>query len=393
MPAQETLEHSEAGFDLYGPPAAGIVEMGQEAPEEGQPELARSFPRPGSVLAFPPRESRFTFSRAVEASGFSAVLVTLPGGSGEPLQRLSSGSVEDVLIRIPVLGAGDYRLDWSLVTSEGRVEGSVDFSIAEPLVAPGGGNHRHSTDDLFLESFASWAPRSALLLFAGVLLGLWRGSRSREESFADVLTLRASGALLAATSLFGVGAAVVEGLVRWGDHPLFAVLASDSVWVYLAATALGVVLGLSGRPGTPLLWSALLLGALVWSVGPFMQFRYGTAVPVLSFVLYSLAVLFSSEMLMALRGWVSAWRPAALVVASVSVSALLLVATAQTFSLIGAFAQRWSVQGPLSALAVVLSLVWLRVPPSAVRSRVLLAASLAVLVALGLWTPPPAPGL
>lgn len=384
------FELSWDAVDEVGEIFSGTRRVVFATPSEVEVRLGSSFPRPGSALSFPPRESRFSFTAEVDASDFSARLVTVRDGLEEDVQRLSSGRVQDVLLRIPVLSPGDYRIEWSLGAG---MSGSVPFSIAQPLVAAGGGNHRHSTDDLFIESFASWFPRASVLVLAGVLFGMGRRSRRVEPSFNDVMAVRVSGGVLAVLSLVGVASAAVEGLIRWGDHPLFAVLASDVVWVYLMASALGVVLGVSGRPGRFLTGSSLALAGLVWSVGPALQFRYGPAVPVVSLLLYLATVAFSSELYLSLRGAVRAWRPVAALWVSAALSSILLFATAQSMELRGAFASRFSVQVVVTLAALAVSLLWLRASSFPARLRYVLAAALLGAAALGLWVPPPAPGL
>lgn len=358
-------------------------------PEEAV--LSRSFPLHGRTLRFPPREARFSFSAPIDSSAFSVVLAE--DGAREPLQRLTSGSTSDVLVRIPVLGPGEYVLEWSL-SSGSYDSGAVRFSVAESLVAPGGGNHRHSTDDLFLESFASWFPRAALLAVSGVLLGVWRSSRRRERPiFADVAIIRAAGVALSLFSLVGVAVSAVEGLVRFGSHPLFSVLASDGVWVYMLALTLGAAIGITGKPGPALVLAPAALSLLVWSAGPAVQFRYGPAVPLLSLILYSLVVLFASELLMAFRGESPRWR-AVLVLALVALSsAMLLFATAQTFSVLGEFSWDWGWRWRGILGASVAALLWWRVRPASILLRVAVSVPVLVFAMLAVWTPPPAPGL
>lgn len=361
--------------------------------DDAPPSVTHSFPLPASELRYPPRESRIVFDRAFEVSGFSATLTRVSDGSTEQLQRLNSGRSDEALVRVPLLGPGSYRIDWS--SGAGGSQGSIPFSVSGSISAPGGGNHRHSTDDMYLESFRSWFPRAAIVALAGLMLGLHRRSRrSGEADFVTHVAPRLIGGASFLSASAGVVVSVVEGLVRFHDHPLEGVLAFDQVWAFVAAAAIGVFLLVAGPDTRASSAGMSVSAALVASVAPFMQFRYGALVPLVGLLSYAALLMFFASLPDAvLEPAASRTLPVLLAAAVAASSSALLFATAQTFDLLGNFAWEWSVRWRVMLLAASVTLVWWRMPRSRSLLFIAVTFALGVLAMLGIWMPPPAPGI
>jgi hypothetical protein len=145
----------------------------------------------------------------------------------------------------PTLGPGSYVLEWSVITLKGeRLTGEVAFTQLEPIVAPGGGNHRHGQLRIPFEK--------ELTTFARVLV---------VAGFALLFRRRGEGMLLP-------GVLAVGGLIHMAA---FLITASDTI------LTTGELLGrLDGWAAAAVLASAVLAAlartrgeraAAVWLAG------------------------------------------------------------------------------------------------------------------------------
>jgi hypothetical protein len=224
--------------------------------DSGLPQQVVSlWPSPGAELLFPNRESRISFRDRVDSRTFQGRILDATtgkvaiGDDGAPAlftrSTITATEALDVIGTYPTLGAGSYLLEWSVITLKGeRLTGEVAFTQLEPIVAPGGGNHRHGQLRIPFEK--------ELTTFARVLV---------VAGFALLFRRRGEGVLLP-------GVLAVGGLIHMAA---FLITASDTI------LTTGELLGrLDGWAAAAVLASAVLAAlartrgeraAAVWLAG------------------------------------------------------------------------------------------------------------------------------
>jgi|LauGreSuBDMM15SN_2_FD.fasta_scaffold03017_3 hypothetical protein len=227
------------------------------APESWKkPGIPKTWPSDGSSLWVPVREGRFSSDKPIDASTVSARLV---GGSvDEELTRLTKGNnVTSVLFKIPNLDPGTYTITWAHADKTEVTK----FEIQQPVLAPGGGNHRgHESNS----KPAPWPQRislGAVVLVGGLALlnlaGLW---------VIPLIMLSALGSIIALTASAVAFVGAYNG-AAFGDSPWATGFAAPGVWGFLiislvlAAMPLTRSLGTGGRLAGVGALSAVAAGA------------------------------------------------------------------------------------------------------------------------------------
>jgi hypothetical protein len=94
-------------------------------------KLQASDPKAGSVLAVAPKAVRLTFNEALEPS-FSKLAVVDAANAAVALKHseVDKANPKVMTVALPPLHAGQYRVQWSAVTSDGhRVKGEFGFGV------------------------------------------------------------------------------------------------------------------------------------------------------------------------------------------------------------------------------------------------------------------------
>jgi methionine-rich copper-binding protein CopC len=374
--------------------------------------LTDSWPREGVTLWVPPREGHLEFSAKVLSSSLALELRTADGDAvaNRTLERLTSEQyAEKVIFRIPGLGAGEYRIVWSVETETGaKLDGEIGFTVDEPLVAGGGQNHRHGENaHLYKDSAGEFTLRLIGLLPLILLAAAFQRSRRRGgPSRLDRFTVRLGGVLVVLVGVVQAIADVVAYVDEYHDYPLSAALAAPAVGVLpVALLAGGLCVALAPTTGRLLGVVALMvavnagLGHLTagwWAVLLYLLFvtLMGGFVMLGAGLLTALADSFRGrrdETRRSVRGVAAAWLLSGLA----SVGMLLL--HAKGFTLKQDFAAdllfRASVTGISLGLLVVGGFLMTRKFLVLRLLSLLPAVLLLGLTAALLWMPPPAAGL
>jgi methionine-rich copper-binding protein CopC len=95
------------------------------------PTLVGSTPKNGEALASTPHQIRILFSEPIE-SAFTHVKVV--GGAGKSIgiepARPDPTDAKAVVVQVPALAAGAYKVQWSALGRDGhRVKGEIAFSV------------------------------------------------------------------------------------------------------------------------------------------------------------------------------------------------------------------------------------------------------------------------
>ncbi|MFN3429720.1 MAG: copper resistance CopC family protein [Candidatus Sericytochromatia bacterium] len=101
------------------------------SPALAHARLIESEPAHRAALKAAPKQVRLTFNSLVEQR-FVRLTLTGAGGQAHPLIHAPKqpGQARVLVIPLPALRPGAYRLTWSVVSADGhRVEGAIAFSI------------------------------------------------------------------------------------------------------------------------------------------------------------------------------------------------------------------------------------------------------------------------
>jgi hypothetical protein len=113
--------------------------IGQQQPWK-KDGISQVWPADGVELWVPLREARYSTYKSIDAADVKAQITG--GAVDEELVRITKGAnVTSVSFRIPKLEPGKYSIRWS----EADSVKTTKFEVKEPILAPGGGNHRHET--------------------------------------------------------------------------------------------------------------------------------------------------------------------------------------------------------------------------------------------------------
>lgn len=94
-------------------------------------KLQKSTPANGATLSSAPSEFRFEYNEAIEPA-MSTVKVRGPGGKPVIVEKADVSKDDDkvLLVRMPTLTAGAYRVEWSTMGHDGhQTKGTVDFTV------------------------------------------------------------------------------------------------------------------------------------------------------------------------------------------------------------------------------------------------------------------------
>jgi hypothetical protein len=200
---------------LDAPPTAN---QQQSWKKEGIPSI---WPADEASLWVPIREARYSTDKPIDAADVRARITG--GVLDEELVRITKGNgVTSVLFRMPNLEPGTYSIAWT----EAGTTKTTQFELQQPVLAPGGGNHRH-------ESTTKGVPPAEKIALAFVVItgglallnvtGLWW------------IPLAVSSALGALTALI---ASIVAFVTAYGsaginDNAWATAFSSPGVWGFL----------------------------------------------------------------------------------------------------------------------------------------------------------------
>lgn len=173
-------------------------------------DIVSVWPSPGSELLFPIRESRVSFVQKVDTRTFRGRIFETASGKvavgidGTPAlftrATITATESRDVIGTYPPLAPGEYQLEFSVTSLEGEeLTGVVPFTQMEPIVAPGGGNHRHGEVRLPFEEQLTTVARG-LLILSFALLFRRRGAGPLLPALLAVAGVVYSAAFLVAAS-------------------------------------------------------------------------------------------------------------------------------------------------------------------------------------------------
>lgn len=94
-------------------------------------KLQNSTPANGATVTSAPSELRFEYNEAVEPA-MSSVKVIGPDGKSVAAEKaeVSKDSEKVLLVKVPVLSPGTYRVDWSTMGHDGHhTKGTVNFTV------------------------------------------------------------------------------------------------------------------------------------------------------------------------------------------------------------------------------------------------------------------------
>lgn len=107
---------------------AGALLLGSGPAASAHSLLLESSPAAGAVVA-PPVRVRLTFNNRIEKR-LSRIRLLDARGEGHPLVTLPDGPPERLEAEAPTLGPGAYRLEWSVLSTDGHlVSGAFPFRI------------------------------------------------------------------------------------------------------------------------------------------------------------------------------------------------------------------------------------------------------------------------
>ncbi len=94
-------------------------------------KLQKSTPANGATLSSAPIEFRFEYNEAIEPA-MSAVKVRGPDGKPVVVEKAEVSKDDDkvLLVKVPTLPAGAYRVEWSTMGHDGHhTRGTIDFTV------------------------------------------------------------------------------------------------------------------------------------------------------------------------------------------------------------------------------------------------------------------------
>ncbi len=93
-------------------------------------ELRRSVPAPGAVLVQAPARIELVFNERVQ---LTALRLHRSGGEEVVLPRRTLRAADSEMIALPPLAAGDYRVEWRIISADGHpAGGAIPFRILPP---------------------------------------------------------------------------------------------------------------------------------------------------------------------------------------------------------------------------------------------------------------------
>jgi methionine-rich copper-binding protein CopC len=93
--------------------------------------LLESVPASGATLTAPPRELMLRFNNRIEKSLSRVRLVDGQGAGGPLAVTAGDGAADRLIAALPPLGAGRWRVEWQVLSTDGHVvSGRFDFTLA-----------------------------------------------------------------------------------------------------------------------------------------------------------------------------------------------------------------------------------------------------------------------
>lgn len=252
-------------------------------------EIEKTWPSDGVSVVVPPREFKLELSEEVNTADHKAFIQKTGEESISELGKLTKGKSKETYFTTPILSPGEYTVTW--VTSIG--EKKTIFTIKEPIVAPGGGNHRHEFS-LEVKTLLDTVYTGIIFLVVFMLVANIRFKQSRLLALVlagIVTTLIVAGRTLYSTyeKSGGISGDFWEKLVGsgvWSQSLTIALLLcipfiyySASKWVLLPIAGLIAVAhygSAPGHPSIPYLETALTGGVLLILSGFILSFAHNT---------------------------------------------------------------------------------------------------------------------
>lgn len=243
------------------------------AAQDGTPtiSLIASWPAEGTQIWVPSKEGKLIFSGPVNPSTAEYELVTIKSAASGlfKIERVAYGvSSDTVLFKLPELVPGVYELNWSIQTTTGEtLEGTINFSVKEELIAPGGANHRMDGTSIVPESRTNFLLKIGILAIISLLGAIYSYRRlsSQEKIKADTISTffyGVSGGIVSLLGLLGFLSTLYASLERQKhidslEHYILAFTA-PLLWVYVLAFILGAYYALHKSPANPMYGVSLM---------------------------------------------------------------------------------------------------------------------------------------
>lgn len=237
--------------------------------------LVESWPAQDVTIWVPSREGKLVFSGPVNPSTAEYDLVKVNDASAGifVIERVAYGvSADTVLFKLPELTSGTFEINWAIQTAAKEdLKGTINFSVAPKLVAPGGANHRMDGTSIVPESRTNFLFKMGILSVLALLAALRRyrhvslRQQTKEDTKEDTkgtLVNVASGGMVSLLGGLGFLSTLYASLERQKhvdalEHYILAFTA-PLLWVYAASFVLGVYYATSRSSLSPLAGSVLL---------------------------------------------------------------------------------------------------------------------------------------
>lgn len=253
---------AQPGGPSNGPASADAL-RGADLPAA----VVSMWPSPGAELLFPNREYRVSFRNQVDSRTFRGRILEAGTGKvavgldGTPALFTRSARTEteavDVIGSYPALGPGEYEIEFSVTLIGGEeIKATVPFSQLQPIVAPGGGNHRHGDLRMPFEKELTTTARGLIVLAFALLF-------RRRNSFVLPASLGVAGAIYLGSFLVTASDTILT------SAELFGRLDGWAAGGMLAAAVTAALARRTGERVAATVFAALC--ALATTYLPFMQ--------------------------------------------------------------------------------------------------------------------------
>ena len=252
-------------------------------------ELESTWPSDKVSVNVPPREFKLELSEEVNTADHKAFLKKIDEDFTSELGKITKGKSKTTYFNSPLLTPGEYTVIWKTP----YLEKETMFTIKEPVVAPGGGNHRHEFS-IEVKSFTDYAYTALIFLVVFILVAPIRFKKNK------LLPLVALGAFstiaIALRSIYSVyeksGEVSSEfwenltGSGLWSQGLVLALLIvipffyyNTNKWVLLlcaAALSLAHYGSATGHPSIPYVEAGLFGGVVLVLSGLVLNFLYAS---------------------------------------------------------------------------------------------------------------------
>ena len=198
-------------------------------------KLLSSWPKENVALLAEPREARLTFDKKVRPVDVTLEIkrIDIEDKWQSAVRTETDPGLKTVRFSLPNMTVAAYKLRWKA----GESSGEYNFRVKEPILAPGGGNHRH--DSGLLNGFP-WFERIAIAITLLLISGLFFRYKFRVITQSILIALLTITAGVRSYQLVN-GASVLDN----GDKSWINGLSSTGVWswVIILITTILVVTG------------------------------------------------------------------------------------------------------------------------------------------------------